>query len=233
MKPDAGTVSTRKGVRLAMVVQDPVFRPDATVREIITAAAHRITKTDEDRGLEDHQPRGFRRSLPQQPARSPAAGESGWPSPQALAAKPDVLLLDEPTNHLDVEGILWLEKLVDLLAVRLGVRHARSLLPGKQLHARGGDQSRLSAGAVRARRQLQQVSRKARRISARAAARAGRAGESGGARNRVAAPRRQGPDLEIQGAHSGRDGAAGQAGRRHRAQSEGHHRWSISPPPAA
>ena len=32
---------------------------------------------------------------------------------EALAAKPDVLLLDEPTNHLDVEGILWLEKLIE------------------------------------------------------------------------------------------------------------------------
>jgi len=29
-----------------------------------------------------------------------------------LAREPDILLLDEPTNHLDLEGILWLEKLI-------------------------------------------------------------------------------------------------------------------------
>jgi ATP-binding cassette subfamily F protein uup len=32
---------------------------------------------------------------------------------RALALEPDLLLLDEPTNHLDVEGILWLEDLLD------------------------------------------------------------------------------------------------------------------------
>jgi ATP-binding cassette subfamily F protein uup len=32
---------------------------------------------------------------------------------EALVVKPDVLLLDEPTNHLDLEGIEWLEGLLD------------------------------------------------------------------------------------------------------------------------
>ena len=31
---------------------------------------------------------------------------------RALITDPELLLLDEPTNHLDVEGILWLEKLL-------------------------------------------------------------------------------------------------------------------------
>ena len=31
---------------------------------------------------------------------------------QSLMLEPDVLLMDEPTNHLDVEGILWLEQLL-------------------------------------------------------------------------------------------------------------------------
>jgi ABC transport system ATP-binding/permease protein len=29
-----------------------------------------------------------------------------------LVRRPDLLLLDEPTNHLDLEGILWLEELL-------------------------------------------------------------------------------------------------------------------------
>ncbi|MBL8447179.1 MAG: ATP-binding cassette domain-containing protein [Zoogloeaceae bacterium] len=31
---------------------------------------------------------------------------------QALVGQPDLLLLDEPTNHLDIDGILWLESLI-------------------------------------------------------------------------------------------------------------------------
>ena len=41
----------------------------------------------------------------------------GWQKRLALARElalePDLLLLDEPTNHLDLEGILWLEKLLN------------------------------------------------------------------------------------------------------------------------
>src|SRR5580704_15575745 len=50
MTPDAGTVSTRKGVRLAMVVQDPVFPPDATVREVLLAAA--ADSPDDEKDIE-------------------------------------------------------------------------------------------------------------------------------------------------------------------------------------
>jgi ATP-binding cassette subfamily F protein uup len=32
---------------------------------------------------------------------------------RALVNEPDLLVLDEPTNHLDIEGIVWLEQLID------------------------------------------------------------------------------------------------------------------------
>ncbi|MGD1069199.1 MAG: ABC-F family ATP-binding cassette domain-containing protein [Bryobacteraceae bacterium] len=111
MDADSGTVSVRKGVRLAMVVQDPVFDPQFTVREIITAGA----RDHEDRDIEVSKiisRVGFEDA-------SATAGtlSGGWRKrlaiAVALASAPDVLLLDEPTNHLDVEGILWLEKLVN------------------------------------------------------------------------------------------------------------------------
>jgi ATP-binding cassette subfamily F protein uup len=111
MDADSGTVSVRKGVRLSMVVQDPVFDPDLTVREIITAGA----RDHEDRDIEVSKiisRVGFEDA-------SATAGtlSGGWRKrlaiAVALASAPDVLLLDEPTNHLDVEGILWLEKLVN------------------------------------------------------------------------------------------------------------------------
>ena len=109
MSPDGGTVSMRKGVTLAMVVQDPRFDPELTVREIITAAARgddpdvEVSKIISRVGFEDATAKAGTLS-------------GGWRKrlaiAAALAARPDVLLLDEPTNHLDVEGILWLEKLV-------------------------------------------------------------------------------------------------------------------------
>ena len=109
MRPDNGIVSTRKGVTLAMVVQDPRFDPDATVREVITATARgdnrevEVSKIISRVGFVDASAKA-------------GALSGGWRKrlaiAVALAMQPDVLLLDEPTNHLDVEGILWLEKLV-------------------------------------------------------------------------------------------------------------------------
>src|SRR5277367_2001070 len=110
MRADQGVVSARKGVRVAMVVQDPRFDPDLTIRQIITAAA----RESDDRDVEVAKiisRVGFEDA-------SAMAGtlSGGWRKRLAIAAalavQPDVLLLDEPTNHLDVEGILWLEKLV-------------------------------------------------------------------------------------------------------------------------
>jgi ATP-binding cassette subfamily F protein uup len=111
MSPDKGIVSVRKGVRLSMVVQDPVFDTDATVREVITAAA----ADTEDRDIEVS--KIISRVAFPQPEAATGTLSGGWKKrlaiAEALATKPDILLLDEPTNHLDVEGILWLEKLLN------------------------------------------------------------------------------------------------------------------------
>jgi ATP-binding cassette subfamily F protein uup len=110
MPPDAGTVSIRKGVRLAMVEQDPRFDPHATVREVVLAAS----RESEDKEVEAS--KIISRTGFEDPSALAGTLSGGWRKrlaiAAALAAQPDVLLLDEPTNHLDVEGILWLEKLV-------------------------------------------------------------------------------------------------------------------------
>jgi ATP-binding cassette subfamily F protein uup len=110
MPQDEGTVSLRKGVRLAMVVQDPRFDPEASVRDVISACARETE--DKDLAVSKIISRvGF-----DDPLAKAGSLSGGWRKRLAIAAalaeEPDVLLLDEPTNHLDVEGILWLEKLV-------------------------------------------------------------------------------------------------------------------------
>jgi ATP-binding cassette subfamily F protein uup len=127
MPPDAGTVSYRKGVRMAMVVQDPVFDPEMTVREIVTAAA----PDNEDRDVEVS--KILSRTGFADPYAEAGTLSGGWKKrlaiAQALALNPDVLLLDEPTNHLDVEGILWLEKLINSSAfASVFVTHDRYFL---------------------------------------------------------------------------------------------------------
>jgi ABC transport system ATP-binding/permease protein len=111
VKPDSGTVSLRKGVRVAMVVQDPVFDPDISIRDIVMAAA----RETEDKSLAVS--KALSRTGFTDPTATAGSLSGGWKKrlaiAAALAADPDLLLLDEPTNHLDVEGILWLEKLVN------------------------------------------------------------------------------------------------------------------------
>ena len=110
MTPDGGTVSYRKGVRMAMVVQDPMFDADLTVRDIVFDAA----RDSEDRDIEVS--KIISRTGFADPSAKAGTLSGGWKKrlaiAEALAQHPDVLLLDEPTNHLDVEGILWLEKLI-------------------------------------------------------------------------------------------------------------------------
>jgi len=111
MAADGGTVSLRKGLRVAMVAQDPVFDPEVSVRDIVMATA----RETEDKDLAVSKVLS-RTGFPDAKAR---AGDlsGGWKKrlaiAVALAMDPDVLLLDEPTNHLDVEGILWLEGVVN------------------------------------------------------------------------------------------------------------------------
>ena len=147
MSPDDGTVSIRKGVRLAMVVQDPRFDPEATVREVIAASA----RDGEDKDIEVS--KIISRVGFEDPAAKAGTLSGGWKKRLAIAAalaeQPDVLLLDEPTNHLDVEGILWLEKLVGSAAFASDLRNARPILSGELRHPRSRDQSRLSARPLR------------------------------------------------------------------------------------
>ncbi|HET6169206.1 MAG TPA: ATP-binding cassette domain-containing protein, partial [Terracidiphilus sp.] len=120
-EPDFGEVAFRKRVRIGYVRQISDFAPGVTVRELLEDALSRASVAESD-----HEQR-LRETLGRAGFAEPGASgvpftaeaatlSGGWRKRlaiiEALVTDPDVLLLDEPTNHLDLEGIEWLEGLL-------------------------------------------------------------------------------------------------------------------------
>ncbi len=113
-EPDHGTRSVRRHVRIGYVEQEPSFSVSQTVEQALCQVL-----VDEGLNPHEHGDRiakalglgGFVRA-----DQSVATLSGGWKKRLAIARslmlEPDVLLMDEPTNHLDVEGILWLERVL-------------------------------------------------------------------------------------------------------------------------
>jgi ATP-binding cassette subfamily F protein uup len=115
MEPDAGELSIRKRNRTSYVSQISDFTAGQTVWSAMEDAVReaQVPPAEWDRQIRETLGRaGFTDFA------APATSLSGgWRKrlaiAQALASMPDVLLLDEPTNHLDLEGIEWLEGMLN------------------------------------------------------------------------------------------------------------------------
>ena len=110
-KPDSGTITKRQSLHIGYSGQFPTFGRE-TVEEVLIQVSHEegeLMKRTRARTL---------LSQARFPSFQAIASDlsGGWKKRldilRALMNDPDVLLLDEPTNHLDIEGILWLEKLL-------------------------------------------------------------------------------------------------------------------------
>jgi ATP-binding cassette subfamily F protein uup len=113
--PDDGEIAYRKRLRLSYVEQVSEFHPGDTVKSVIDAAMDKASVPDAERGTLSAEALG-RAGFTDLTA-SAAALSGGWRKRlailEALVQAPDILLLDEPTNHLDLEGIEWLEELLE------------------------------------------------------------------------------------------------------------------------
>ena len=106
IKPNTGTVTMRKDLKVCLLEQDPVYISELSVLQHTFPVAGEIK--------DEYHYKSILSRLGINNFDEKMGDLSGGQRRKAdlarvLAAEPDLLLLDEPTNHLDLETIEWLQ----------------------------------------------------------------------------------------------------------------------------
>ncbi|MFV0436232.1 MAG: ABC-F family ATP-binding cassette domain-containing protein [Desulfopila sp.] len=114
-EPDSGQVSCAKYVRLGYLAQVDRFDEKASVSDNLLRS---LNQSGLDQAEKTARVAAMLSRAEFADTTVPVGQLSGgWLKRlaicRALLSAPDVLVLDEPTNHLDIEGILWLERILD------------------------------------------------------------------------------------------------------------------------
>ncbi|MEM1007651.1 MAG: ATP-binding cassette domain-containing protein, partial [Myxococcota bacterium] len=111
---DQGERSLRKNTRLCYVPQVSRFDQPTTIEQELHAALQDTQLSHEQSEIRVQ--KALSRAQFRDPHQHSHTLSGGWKKRLALACawvnQPDFMLLDEPTNHLDLDGILWLESLL-------------------------------------------------------------------------------------------------------------------------
>jgi ATP-binding cassette subfamily F protein uup len=132
---DSGTVFVQKLLRISYVPQEDLFIEEASCIDNLYEAVKHLDIDEAEQYNRVHTL--LSRAQFTDPQQQVRLLSGGWrkrlATCRALVTRPEVLIMDEPTNHLDIEGILWLERLLNATlpespAAVLMVSHDRRFL---------------------------------------------------------------------------------------------------------
>jgi len=130
---DGGELRRRDGLRVALVEQEPVLPPAASLREsLIARGALEAIRDERERWRAEARLTEFLHRFGIDGELPPGEASGGEKKRAALALafalEPDLVLLDEPTNHLDIDGIALLEQALAKGPAAIVVTHDRWFL---------------------------------------------------------------------------------------------------------